>query len=250
MPRPPTMHAPDSPAALPPQLLRRRLLHARRAPPPHSRAVSLVHRPSIAPQLAPLASRLLAHLLSWLHSHACYTATPPPPRAPPLATPLTALLHAAPGTLPLPPRAAQPRLITLPHPPQTAQALAHISRMMLFSFLIATVSAGPTNTAGIQLPCITVTSNKWRGWRCGPNYGACELNDCCSKWHWCGTSPFHCWSKQEDYSHGGNCTPPAPPPPVPPPPPLPPQRPPLQPATEMNTCWKPLQVRQPYHSSP
>eukprot|EP00964_Phaeocystis_antarctica_P110149 scaffold74536_cov73-Phaeocystis_antarctica.AAC.1 len=41
MPRPPTMHAPDSPAALPPQLLRRRLLHARRAPPPHSPAVSL-----------------------------------------------------------------------------------------------------------------------------------------------------------------------------------------------------------------
>ena len=173
------------------------------------------------------------------------------PHAPPPPPPLTALLHARSCTLPLlPSRAAQPRLTTLPPPTSDCAGARIISRMMLFSFLIATVSAGPTNTAGIQLPCITVTSNKWRGWRCGPNYGACELNDCCSKWHWCGTSPFHCWSKQEDYSHGGNCTPPAPPPPVPPPPPLPPQRPPLQPATEMNTCWKPLQVRQPYHSSP
>ena len=120
----------------------------------------------------------------------------------------------SPGTLPLPSRAAPLRLITLPHPPQTAQALVHISRMMLFSFLIASVSANAPPSS--PLPCITVGN----GWQCGPNHGACELNDgrsvrghCCSKWGYCGTTVLNCavWSKQEAYSNGGNCAPPPPP---------------------------------------
>ena len=36
-----------------------------------------------------------------------------------------------------------------------------------------------------------ITSNKDR---CGPNYGVCDGNDCCSLYNWCGTSDEHCGS--------------------------------------------------------
>ncbi|OUM58955.1 carbohydrate-binding module family 18 protein [Piromyces sp. E2] len=41
--------------------------------------------------------------------------------------------------------------------------------------------------------------------RCGPGYGHCDGNDCCSKYNWCGTSNEHCLISNGCQSEFGAC---------------------------------------------
>jgi hypothetical protein len=47
-----------------------------------------------------------------------------------------------------------------------------------------------------------ITSSKDR---CGENYGKCDTGECCSRYGWCGTTEFHCYTTKGCQKNFGIC---------------------------------------------